>query len=81
LGSADWMPRNLDRRVEAVTPIEEPILRQQLQNLLNAYLADNCSAWDMAPDGQFSQRQSESEMHGIQDELMQGWRTLAVPES
>ncbi len=81
LGSADWMPRNLDRRVEAVTPIEDPILRQQLQNLLNAYLADNCSAWDMAPDGQFSQRQSDSEMHAIQNELMQGWRSFSVPES
>jgi len=81
LGSADWMPRNLDRRVEAVTPIEDPILRQQLQNLLNAYLADTCSAWDMAADGQFSQRQSEAEMPAIQDELMQGWRSLAVPQS
>jgi polyphosphate kinase len=81
LGSADWMPRNLDRRVEAITPIEDPVLRQQLQNLLNAYLEDNCSAWDMAADGQFRQRQSDSEMHAIQAELMQGWRSLAVPQS
>jgi polyphosphate kinase len=81
LGSADWMPRNLDRRVEAITPIEDPMLRQQLQNLLDAYLADNCSAWDMGSDGQFSQRQPESEMHAIQNELMRGWRTLAVPQS
>jgi len=81
LGSADWMPRNLDRRVEAVTPIEDPVLRQQLQNLLNAYLADTCSAWDMAADGRFSQRQSDSEMHAIQAQLMQGWRSLAAPQS
>lgn len=56
IGSADWMTRNLDRRVEAVTPIEDPTLTRQLQDLLDIMLADNRQAWDMAPDGSFTQR-------------------------
>jgi polyphosphate kinase len=55
-GSADWRPRNLDRRVEAVVPIEDPALTLQLQELLNLYLADNRHAWDLQPDGQYIQR-------------------------
>jgi polyphosphate kinase len=55
-GSADWRPRNLDRRVEAVVPIEDPALTLQLQELLDLYLADNRHAWDLQPDGQYIQR-------------------------
>jgi polyphosphate kinase len=57
IGSADWMPRNLDRRVEAVTPIEDPELVQQLKDLLDLMLADNRQAWELQPDGQYVQRQ------------------------
>jgi polyphosphate kinase len=57
IGSADWMTRNLDRRVEAVTPVEEPALAAELQGILATLLADNRQAWDMAPDGTFIQRQ------------------------
>jgi polyphosphate kinase len=56
IGSADWMTRNLDRRVEAVTPVEEPALAAELQGILATLLADNRQAWDMAPDGSFNQR-------------------------
>ena len=56
IGSADWMSRNLDRRVEAVTPVEEPALREKLERLLELYLKDNRGAWDMHSDGSFSQR-------------------------
>ncbi|MFM7219483.1 MAG: RNA degradosome polyphosphate kinase, partial [Nodosilinea sp.] len=61
IGSADWMTRNLDRRVEAVTPVEEPALAAELQGILATLLADNRQAWDMAPDGTFSQRQPGAE--------------------
>jgi polyphosphate kinase len=56
IGSADWMPRNLDRRVEAVVPIEEPRLREELRQILEISLADNRQAWDMKPDGTYVQR-------------------------
>ena len=56
IGSADWMSRNLDRRVEAVTPIEDPSLRRKLERLLELYIKDNRGAWDMQPDGSFIQR-------------------------
>ena len=56
IGSADWMRRNLDRRVEAVTPVEAPELRRKLEQLLELYLQDNRGAWDMKSDGSFVQR-------------------------
>jgi len=56
IGSADWMPRNLDRRVEAVTPIEDPEIGTHLKELLELMLADNRQAWELQPDGQYVQR-------------------------
>lgn len=73
IGSADWMPRNLDRRVEAVAPVEEPRLRQQLEQVLDLYFHD-ASAWHMASDGQFAQRHLEGEECLAQAELMRRWR-------
>jgi len=57
IGSADWMRRNLDRRVEAITPIEDPQIRQDLQEILGVMLADNRQAWELQPDGSYIQRQ------------------------
>ncbi|MGF1516687.1 MAG: polyphosphate kinase 1 [Nodosilinea sp.] len=56
LGSADWMPRNLDRRVEVMVPIAAHPLRQELKAILELSLADNRQAWDMAADGSYRQR-------------------------
>lgn len=56
IGSADWMTRNLDRRVEAVVPIEDARLKQELRAVLKILLDDNRQAWDMRPDGQYVQR-------------------------
>jgi polyphosphate kinase len=64
IGSADWRTRNLDRRVEAVVPIEDPDLAMQIRELLDLYLTDNRHAWDLQPDGQYIQRrpaENESE--------------------
>ena len=55
-GSADWRPRNLDRRVEAVVPIEDPALVAELREILEIMLSDNRQAWDLQPDGTFIQR-------------------------
>ncbi len=56
IGSADWMPRNLDRRVEAVTPIEDPKLKDELKDILDILLSDNLQAWDLHSDGEYIQR-------------------------
>ncbi len=74
LGSADWMPRNLDRRVEAVVPIEDPAHGDQLDKLFDLYADDNASVWDMRPDGAFVQRQPEAEERRVQGTLMRRWR-------
>jgi len=55
-GSADWMPRNFDRRVEAVAPVVEAGLHPRLHSLLQTCLADNRQAWDLAADGTYTQR-------------------------
>jgi polyphosphate kinase len=57
LGSSDWMPRNFDRRVEAVAPVESPALHERLRALLTTYLEDNRQAWELASDGTWTQRE------------------------
>ncbi|HYN20738.1 MAG TPA: polyphosphate kinase 1 [Thermoanaerobaculia bacterium] len=73
LGSADWMSRNLDYRVEAIVPVEEPRLQEELRAILDIQLADNVKAWDMGPDGNYTQRQPApgEEARSSQDLLMQ----------
>jgi polyphosphate kinase len=56
IGSADWMPRNLDTRVEVITPIEDQGLIKDLKQILDITLADNRQAWDLKPDGTYTQR-------------------------
>ncbi len=56
IGSADWMYRNLNNRVECVTPIVDPILKARLRQILDVMLDDQRSAWDMQPDGSYIQR-------------------------
>ncbi|GAB3683170.1 polyphosphate kinase 1 [Salinarchaeum chitinilyticum] len=55
VGSADWMVRNLDNRVEAVAPIEDESLRAELDEILRINLADNRLAWELRPDGTYVQ--------------------------
>jgi polyphosphate kinase len=57
IGSADLMPRNLDQRVEAVTPVDDPDLTSRLQRILDVMLADNVQAWELGEDGTWSHRQ------------------------
>jgi polyphosphate kinase len=55
IGSADWMRRNLSERVEAAVPIMERRLRARLWEILEVCLADRRNAWEMRPDGSYSQ--------------------------
>jgi polyphosphate kinase len=75
LGSADWMHRNLESRVEVVTPVADEALRQELWEVLRLYLADRRSAWAMQPDGTYELRGSQgtgaaSAQDGAQQALM-----------
>jgi polyphosphate kinase len=54
IGSADLMPRNLDRRVEVLTPVVDPDLQARLGEVLDAALRDDVLAWSLAPDGRWT---------------------------
>jgi polyphosphate kinase len=51
IGSADWMPRNLDRRVEVLTPVTDPELKARLRELVEVELTDDVLAWTLGADG------------------------------
>ena len=51
IGSADLMPRNLDRRVEVLVPVDDPALRDRLQQIVDVNLADNTLAWELTRKG------------------------------
>jgi polyphosphate kinase len=71
-GSADWMTRNLDNRVEAIMPVESRPLREQLRFVLGATLSDNRRRWVMDADGNYervSAGQGEP-VRDVQDILM-----------
>jgi polyphosphate kinase len=70
LGSADWMPRNLDRRIEAVTPIDAPELKQRLEQLLDLYLQGKAGTWTMGSDGSYWRETTEQDSIHSQDLLM-----------
>lgn len=59
ISSADWMPRNFDRRVEVMTPIDDPALHKGLEAVLATCLADNRQAWELGADGQYRRRHPE----------------------
>jgi polyphosphate kinase len=59
LSSADWMPRNFERRVEVLFPIESEKLREQIRvEVIEPALGDNAAAYDMGPDGVYTRRTS-----------------------
>ena len=53
-GSADWMPRNLERRVEILFPVDRPELKEKLLHILQSQLADNIKASVLKPDGTYT---------------------------
>ncbi|MGI8711901.1 MAG: polyphosphate kinase 1 [Solirubrobacteraceae bacterium] len=73
IGSADLMPRNLDTRVELLTPIERPELQAELEDTLQRCLQDDTYCWDLDADGAWSRRSGAT--RSVHGELME--RTLA----
>ena len=53
MGSADWMPRNLDRRVEIIFPVEDEIIKSQVKHILDVQLGDTLKAYEMTDDGTY----------------------------
>ena len=70
IGSADWMRRNLDRRIEAVTPIEDLELKSQLYDLLQTYIHDNYYSWVMNKDGTYVKKRENSNSNRSQFDLI-----------
>ena len=56
MGSADWMPRNLDKRVEITFPVEDPELKKKIKNILKIQLEDTLKAHIMQPDGSYAKQ-------------------------
>jgi len=53
MGSADWMPRNLDKRVEIIIPVEDEEIKEKVRHVLDVYIADNEKAYYMQPNGTY----------------------------
>jgi polyphosphate kinase len=72
IGSADCMKRNLENRVEVVTPVESKRLQKRLREILDVQFNDRRSAWDMQPDGEYVQRKpsKKEESLGSHDQLI-----------
>lgn len=63
LGSADWMKRNLDRRVETIVRVADPDVRSELAAIFECYERDNSSVWDCGPDGRYTRRRPAEGEH------------------
>jgi polyphosphate kinase len=57
MSSADWMPRNFYRRVEAMVPVEDPVIRARLVEILQLACADNAKSWLLTPEGKYERVQ------------------------
>jgi polyphosphate kinase len=60
IGSADWMPRNFHRRVEAMLPVEDPSIRVRLVDILDLQIADNAKSWVLKADGKYERVQPKA---------------------
>ena len=83
LSSADWMGRNLFRRIEVAFPVREPALRKRvIDEGLLAYLGDNCDAWALGADGAWSKvkRRRGARDRRAQADLLAAMRAAHEPE-
>ena len=81
LSSADWMSRNMNRRIELAWPVTDPVLRQRIiDECLVAYLHDGLDAWDLAADGQYHRVGLKTPGHGAQSALMQRYGSVSPSE-
>jgi polyphosphate kinase len=70
MGSADLMPRNLDSRVELVTPVEDAALRAELLDVLERCFADNANAWELDAEGEWTRLEpANGQRRSVQEEM------------
>jgi polyphosphate kinase len=70
LGSADLMPRNLDRRVETLFPVEDAHLLQAVRDrILKVHLEDNVQGWQLLPDGAYERRRPEESVKPLNSQM------------
>lgn len=70
LSSADWMKRNMDRRIELLYPVESPALQQELLALLELLWGDSVKARVLGPDGRYRRVRPTRPPHNAQEELI-----------
>lgn len=80
IGSADWMTRNLNWRVEVLAPLEAPELRAKMIELLGILLSDQRQVWELNAQGTYTQRspKQESQEDGVQNRFLKMYHTLEV---
>lgn len=71
ISSADWMYRNLDKRVETMTVIEDPLIKKELKEMLLLYLKDNVKTRILLPDGYYTKVEAEGRNVNAQEEMME----------
>ena len=74
IGSADWMSRNLNNRVETIAPILDPAIKQELWQVLDLYLQDKAGSWMLQPEGQYLRGAEPGAQGHVQELLMQRFR-------
>ncbi|TWT59218.1 polyphosphate kinase 1 [Allorhodopirellula solitaria] len=68
ISSADWMPRNLDRRVELLVPVNDPAIRRRLREMLQLHFRDNQNAWSMQSDGSYERISPEKKQKRVRSQ-------------
>ena len=75
ISSADWMPRNLDRRIETAVPLEAPSHREMVRALLELMWRDNRQAWELSADGGWTQRSPGEKEIATHRDMIEWYRT------
>lgn len=70
LGSADLMPRNLDRRIEVLAPVENVRARTEVGAILDSLFADTTNAWELGPDGSWTRLEGGRKARNHQEAMM-----------
>jgi len=70
ISSADWMTRNLDRRVELMVPVDDTELREELEHILHTALSDNLKARELGKDGRYHRIQPEANQPGLRSQAL-----------